>query len=87
MPRNVIAAFVILLPIVAVLAYTTMQVAAHECEVCMSFAGAEVCRTVAASTEEEARRGAIDNACALLTSGMTNTLKCSRSEPVRATCR
>jgi hypothetical protein len=85
--RNLVAAVVILVPIVAILAYSTMQVGAHECEVCMAFEGREICRTVAASSEQDAHRGAVDNACALLTSGMTNTLRCSRTPPRSARCR
>ena len=85
--RNLVAALVVLVPVVAVVVFSTLQVGAHECEVCMSFEGREICRTVAASTEEDARRGAVDNACALLTSGMTNTLRCSRTPPTSVRCR
>ena len=36
---------------------------------------------------DEALKGATDNACALLTSGMTKTIRCQQSEPVKTECR
>lgn len=76
-----------LAPVVAVVVYSSFQVSEVECELCMAFAGRETCRTVSAATREQALRGAIENACALLTSGMTNTLHCTQSEPLRSECR
>jgi len=85
--RNSVAAIIVLAPVVAVVVYSSFQVSEIECEVCMAFEGREMCRTVSAATREQALRGAIDNACALLTSGMTNTLHCTQSEPQRNQCR
>lgn len=53
----------------------------------MTFEGSAVCRTVKAASETEALRGAIDNACALLASGVTDTMRCTRTEPSKASCR
>lgn len=53
----------------------------HRVEVCMEFRGQSACRTAAGPTREEAIRTATDNACALLASGMTDTIQCGRTPP------
>ncbi|MEA2625410.1 MAG: hypothetical protein QOD06_1455 [Candidatus Binatota bacterium] len=81
------AALVVLAPVVAVVVYSSFEVSDYECDVCVSFDGRESCRKVTAKTEADALRGAIDNACALVASGVTQTMRCTRSEPTRSTCR
>jgi len=56
------------------------------CEVCLEFAGQRACRAVDGPTLEEARRAAITNACALLASGVTQTLACERTPPQSIDC-
>jgi hypothetical protein len=77
----------VLVPVAAFVVYSSLQVSAVECEVCMRFDGRESCRTASAARREEAQRAAIDNACALLTSGMTNSIRCQQAEPVAVDCR
>ena len=76
----------VLTAIVAVVVVSSLRVADVRCEVCVSFAGREACRSVEAATEDEARRGAHSNACALLASGVTDTLACERTEEASARC-
>ena len=85
--RNLAATLAVLLPVVAFVVYSSLQVGAVECEACMDFEGRRICRTASAAGREEALRAAVDNACALLTSGMTNTIRCERGEPARTECR
>jgi len=85
--KGVIATLVFLVPVVAFVIYASLQVNKYACEVCISFQGRETCRTVIAKTRKEALRGATDNACALLSSGVTDTLRCARTVPRRAECR
>jgi hypothetical protein len=85
--KNLAAAVVVLVPIAAFVVYSSFQVSAVECEVCMRFDGREMCRAASAASRDEALRSATDNACALLTSGMTNTILCHQSEPTKSTCR
>ena len=47
------------------------------CEVCVTFHGATACRTAAGGSHGEARRTAHENACALISSGMTDSVSCS----------
>jgi len=72
--------------IVAIVVYTSLDVGAVRCEVCIAFAGNDVCRSVDGASEAEARQGAVTNACALLTSGVTNTMACERTPPTRERC-
>ena len=53
----------------------------HRVEVCQEYRGRTVCRTAAGPTREEAVRTAIDNACALLASGMTDSMQCGATPP------
>ena len=79
-------AAVVLAAIVAVVVLSSLQVAGIRCEVCVSFRGQEACRAVDAANEEEARRGAHTNACALLASGVTDSLACERTPESSARC-
>jgi len=56
-------------------------VTGHRVEACIEFEGRESCRTASASTRQQAERTAIDNACAQLTSGMTNSIACQNTPP------
>ena len=85
--KNLIAALVILTPIIGFVVWSSFQVNAVECEVCLRFDGRDMCRTASAATQNEALRSATDNACALLTSGMTNTIRCHNVDPVKTECR
>jgi hypothetical protein len=82
-----VAAACVLAPVIGFVVYSSLQVSTVECEVCMAFDGHEVCRSASAATRKEALRSATDNACALLTSGMTQTIRCQGGEPVKSQCR
>jgi hypothetical protein len=85
--RNAILTFAVLAPIAAVVVYSSFHVSQFACEVCISFQGRDQCRTVKAQTQEEALRGAIDNTCGILASGVTDTLRCQRTMPTTSKCR
>lgn len=85
--RNAIVTLGFLLPVFGYVVYSSFQVSDFECTVCMQFGGREVCRTTTGKTEVEGLRTAIDNACAHLSSGVTETLRCQRTTPESASCR
>jgi hypothetical protein len=85
--RNTIITLAVLVPVVAVVVYNSFQVSDYECSVCITFFGRESCRTVNAKTEKEGIAAAIDNACATLASGVTETMRCQRTTPSKASCR
>jgi len=66
--------------------YSSLQVGGVRCHVCVEFAAATACRAVDAATEGEAFAAARTNACAQLTSGVTNMMACERAEPKSSAC-
>ncbi len=86
MARAVIlgVAFAAITVVVLVLAVRNAQRAT--CEVCVTFRGATQCRTAVGSDRGEAVKTATDNACAMLASGMTDTIACGATPPDRVTC-
>ena len=85
--RNALITLGVLLPIGTVVVYSSFQVSDYQCEVCMRFEGREACGKTTGKTEAEGRRSAMDNACAQVSSGVTDTLRCSRTEPTKSECR
>ena len=71
---------------VAALVYTTRSEGAVECSVCIDYGGRSACRTVRAASRDEALAGAIRNACAVLSSGVTRGLECDRTPPRDVQC-
>jgi hypothetical protein len=66
---------------IAALAYNTMSYSAVKVEVCMEFQGRQDCRAASGATEQLALRAATDLACALIASGMTDSIACSNTPP------
>ena len=71
----------------AFVVYTSLQAGGVRCEVCIEFGGGRACRAVDGATERDALMAARSNACALLASGVTNTMACERGEPTSKACR
>lgn len=66
---------------VAWLISSTMGQSKFRVEVCMEFQGRSSCRVAAGPNEEQALRTATENACALIASGMTDSMACDRTPP------
>jgi hypothetical protein len=77
----VLIAIVFGIVFLAVLLYSSLGLKKYRVEVCMEFEGRSACRTAGAATEEQALRTATDNACALIASGMTESVACTASRP------
>jgi len=69
----------------AVLVYSTLELRQHRVEVCVSFNGQQDCRIASGPTREAAQRTATDNACALLTRGMAESMACTGQPPAKIT--
>jgi hypothetical protein len=82
--KSVLLAVVFAAVVIGAVIYTTMSASAskYRCEVCVEFQGRTQCRTAAAATEMQARRTAQENACALISSGVTDSMQCGNSQPV-----
>ncbi|MGH9410711.1 MAG: hypothetical protein ACRD1V_14805 [Vicinamibacterales bacterium] len=76
----------VLLPVLAYVVYASLQAGGVTCEVCITFEGRDACRTVQSKTAEDSTRGAITNTCALLASGVTDSLRCERTRPRKVEC-
>ena len=72
--------------IVGVVVYSSLHLGAVRCQVCVEFRGREACRAVDGQAEDETRRAGITNACAMLASGVTDTMACERTPPTKADC-
>lgn len=83
---GLIATLVLAVILVLVILSSTSQ-GQFTCEVCVTFGGRTRCRTASATKREDAVRTATDNACTFLSSGMTESMQCSRTQPDRVTCR
>lgn len=81
MNKTVIIGVVFVIAAIAFIVYSSMNVAQYRVEVCMSFQGQTSCRIASADSEEHAMRSATSNACALIASGVTDTMACERGNP------
>ena len=84
--RSAILGAVFVLGLAALMFYASASLSQHTCEICIAYQGREACRKADGSTLDEARRTATDLACAVLASGMTESLQCQRTEPLSLTC-
>jgi hypothetical protein len=67
--------------VVGFVVYSTMNTGRIRCAVCITFRGQQACRTASASTRELALRTATENACALISSGVTDSNQCHNTPP------
>jgi len=87
MSRAGIVGLLLLLGVVGVVVAQSLSVDEHSCEVCMGYEGRSQCRAVGAATIEQAREGAITNACAFISGGVTETIACHRQKPISERCQ
>ncbi len=85
MKKPVILGIVFVVVILGVIIYSSMNLAGHRVEVCITFNGRSNCRTASGSSEEFARRTATTNACAEIASGVTESIACEQTEPTKVT--
>jgi hypothetical protein len=77
-------ALFILLAIVAfigLLTFLTLGGKRVKVEVCMEYKGRRACKVASGRDQMTATRTAVDNACADIASGVTETGQCARSAP------
>ena len=73
--------------VMAIVVYMSFQIGGVRCEVCITFHGRQVCRSVDGANEREAQMAAITNACALLASGVTDSIACQNAPRDRLICK
>ena len=84
--RAKVAAAAFGVAVLLLILYASMGLSQYTCEVCIEFDRQTKCRSAAGATREEAQRTATDNACAFLASGMTDSIRCSRTPPTSVRC-
>ena len=84
MKKSLVLAIAFFALVIGAVVYTTMSASSskYRCEVCVEFQGRTQCRTAAAATEMQARRTAQENACALIASGVTDSMQCGNAQPL-----
>ena len=82
MKRTTWVAIGFVLLIVGAVVWSTLGTARYRVEVCMEYQGQRNCRVASASSEQQALRAGVDNACALIASGVTASMACTGSQPV-----
>ncbi len=85
MSKPVLVGIALVAVVVVLIIWSSMGLREHRVEVCITFEGRSVCRTASGATRESALRQAQDNACALLTSGVTGSISCGQTPPDRVT--
>lgn len=68
--------------VIGLMVYSSLDLAGYRVEVCKEYQGRTACRTASGANREAALRTASDNACALISSGMTDSIACQGSNPV-----
>jgi len=83
--KPVIVGIVIVLAVLGVLIYSTMNLAQHRVEVCLTFKGQPLCKRASGTSEEFALRTAITNICGELAGGVTEVMACQQTQPDKVT--
>ena len=81
MNKTVVIGVVFVMGVIAFLIFSSLHIAKYRVEVCVAFRGQNQCRTASADTQDHALRSAQSNACALLVSGVTDTMQCEHATP------
>jgi hypothetical protein len=85
MKKPVLLGVLFFLIVLGVLIYSSMNLSGKRVEVCVAFHGATACRTASGATQEFALRTATNNACAQISSGVTDSIACENAPPLKVT--
>lgn len=72
--------------VIGVVVFSSLNIDHVRCEICIEFEGRRACRAVDGASAGEARQSAINNTCAFLASGVTQTMACERTPPSKDEC-
>jgi hypothetical protein len=73
--------------VIALFSYLSLTGTPYECRVTISYAGQTVTRTGSGHAKSEAVRTAIESACAEFNLGMTEKIRCEKSQPLDLQCK
>lgn len=66
--------------------YGSLSSVQAECELCVTYRGRTECRTGSGVNDEDARKAAVKAACAVMASGMTESIACGNTPPTNVSC-
>ncbi len=84
--RRTLALIVAVVVFAVAIVMGSMRTVQAECELCVSFQGQTNCRRGSGADEAEARRAAQKAACALMASGMNESIACGNTPPTNVQC-
>ncbi|MCB0309053.1 MAG: hypothetical protein KDD48_06750 [Bdellovibrionales bacterium] len=61
--------------------FEIMNTQGVRCSVCIDYRGRSDCKEATASSKKDCLQTAVDNACALISSGMTESIQCANTPP------
>jgi hypothetical protein len=67
--------------------YATLGESQVSCEVCIDYRGASECRSSSGVDRETAVSGAVAAACAVMSGGVTDGIRCTSTRPRSVSCR
>jgi hypothetical protein len=79
--KTVVLIVVFSIVVLAAIIYSSMGLREYRVEVCMEYQGRSACRIATASNERDAVQTAVVNACAQISSGMTDSMRCQNQPP------
>ncbi len=87
MKKGRVLAFVVaLVALVAILVYGSMTTVQSQCELCVEYNGRTECRSGSGADQTEAIRAAQKAACAVMSSGMAESVNCQNVQPTNVRC-
>lgn len=72
--------------LIGFLVYGSTRVTEVECELCVTYNGRTECRRGSGATDQDARAAAQKAACAVMASGMAESVNCSNTPPTNVRC-
>jgi len=81
-----IALIVALVVFGVVIVMGSLRTVQTECYLCVTYRGVTNCRTGSGADEQEARRAAQRAACAVMSSGMNESIACGNAIPTNVQC-
>lgn len=74
------------LAFIAAVIWSAFEATRVQCEICVEYKGRSACSTAQAADVLQAEAQALSGACSQVTGGVTETLECDRTVPVRRQC-
>ena len=80
--KPVIAGIIFMLVVLGVIVYSSMNLSKARVQICMEFNGRQNCAIASGQTKDFALRTATSNACAMIASGVGDSIACEHRTPV-----